>query len=105
MPGNLIAVPYDGVVDRIGRFLRKTEHDPLRPTSSAPIEAQVWDGGPPRVESLGSLGAYQAGHSSAAGADRPFVGARCFSGQPDHRPQEKSPPSRLLGPHWWLPQH
>ncbi|KAO74469.1 two-component system sensor histidine kinase TrcS [Mycobacterium tuberculosis MD19323] len=71
-PGNLIAVLHDGVVIGSAVFSEDGAR-PAPPDVIRAIEAQVWDGGPPRVESLGSLGAYQV-DSSAAGADRLFVG-------------------------------
>lgn len=71
-PGNLIAVLHDGVVIGSAVFSEDGAR-PAPPDVIRAIEAHVWDGGPPRVESLGSLGAYQV-DSSAAGADRLFVG-------------------------------
>lgn len=53
-PGNLIAVLHDGVVIGSAVFSEDGAR-PAPPDVIRAIEAQVWDGGPPRVESLGSL--------------------------------------------------
>ncbi len=71
-PGNLIAVVRNGVVIGSAVF-SEDEPRPAPPDVIRAIEAQSWNDGPSRVETLGSLGSYQV-DSRAAGSDRLVVG-------------------------------
>lgn len=71
-PGNLIAVLRNGHVIGSAVF-SEDEPRPAPPDVIRAIEAQSWADGPPRVETLGSLGSHQM-DSRAAGSDRLVVG-------------------------------
>ncbi|KAA1250852.1 HAMP domain-containing histidine kinase [Mycobacterium simiae] len=71
-PGNLIAVLRDGHVIASAVF-SEDQSRPAPPDVIRAIEAQQWSDSPSRVETLGSLGAYQV-DSRATGSDRLIVG-------------------------------
>jgi two-component system sensor histidine kinase TrcS len=71
-PGNLIAVVRDGHVIGSAVF-SEDEPRPAPADVIRAIEAESWNGGPPRTERLGSLGSYRMA-SDTRGTDHLIVG-------------------------------